>query len=118
MKNQTFIRRLSFAINGIKHAFKTENSFRTQMIFAVFVPIILILLKVSFIWWAVTILTIALVLAAELFNTALEILIDHLHPEHHEKVKHIKDCAAGAVLMLSIASICIGLLVLYEHFII
>lgn len=52
-------------------------------------------------------LTIALVWSAELINTALEHLVDHLHPERHSAIKRVKDCAAGAVLVLSLASVAV-----------
>jgi len=39
------------------------------------------------------------VLAAELFNTAVERLADHLHPDLHPEIRVVKDCAAGGVLI-------------------
>jgi undecaprenol kinase len=45
------------------------------------------------------------VLAAELFNTALEHALDHLHPDLHPAIKVSKDCAAGAVLVFSLSSV-------------
>jgi diacylglycerol kinase (ATP) len=39
------------------------------------------------------------VVAAELANTAVEHLADHLHPEIHPSIRIVKDCAAGAVLI-------------------
>jgi diacylglycerol kinase (ATP) len=52
-----------------------------------------------------------LVLVAELFNTALESLIDHLHPEIHPAIKIAKDSAAGAVLLLSAGAVIVGIIV-------
>src|ERR1039458_3870607 len=49
-------------------------------------------------WWALVIIASAAVLAAELFNTAIERLADHLHPEMHPEIRIVKDCAAAAVL--------------------
>ena len=48
---------------------------------------------------------VSLVIAAELINTALEHLVDHLHPEQHPRIKIVKDCAAAAVLILSIGAL-------------
>ena len=53
-----------------------------------------------------------LVLAAELFNTALERLADHLHPEHHPAIGTAKDCAAGAVLLVCAGAGLVGILTL------
>ena len=68
------------------------------------------------IWWALLLLNCGLVLAAELFNTALEHLIDHLHPGLHPSIKIAKDCAAGAVFILSISAACIFVAFLLETF--
>ena len=67
---------------------------------SVFLP-----LEPSFLWWLLVLITISVVLAAELFNTALEFVIDRLHPEQHPAIAMAKDCAAGAVLVLSFASL-------------
>ena len=56
---------------------------------------------------------VALVLAAELFNTALEHLVDGLHPEEAGFVRVAKDCAAAAVLVLSVAAVVVFLMMLW-----
>jgi undecaprenol kinase len=111
MKNRVMRQRLGFAWAGIAAAWKNERSFRTQTIFAIALPVALLLLRVSAIWWAICLTIAFLVLAAELFNTALESLIDHLHPTIHPAIKIAKDCAAGAVLLLSICAVIIGIIV-------
>ena len=59
-------------------------------------------LKPAPIWGALVVVAATAVLSAELFNTALERLADHLHPERHPEIRVLKDCAAGAVLIASI----------------
>lgn len=110
MKNEPLQQRVRYAWAGIRSALRTERSFRTQMMFAAGVLPALAILRPTLIWWGLVGLTVALVLAAELFNTALERLIDHLHPEQHPHIKVVKDCAAGAVLVLSIGAVWVGLL--------
>jgi diacylglycerol kinase (ATP) len=105
MKNQTFIRRLTFAFTGLCTAWRTEKSFKTQTVAAAGVVAALAWLRPAPLWWALTALTVAFVLAAELFNTAVEGLADHLHPEQHPAIKSVKDCAAAAVLVASIAAV-------------
>jgi diacylglycerol kinase (ATP) len=68
------------------------------------VVIALARLKPAPIWWALVIVAATAVLSAELFNTALERLADHLHPERHPEIRLLKDCAAGAVLIASIGA--------------
>lgn len=104
MKNRPFPERLAFALTGIAAAWRSEASFRTQLVIAAGVVLVLLWLRPAAAWWAMVLLAICLVLAAELFNTALERVIDHLHPERHPAIKVAKDCAAGAVLVLSLAA--------------
>lgn len=55
-------------------------------------------------------LTVAGVLVAETFNTALETLVDLVSPEFHPLAKVAKDTAAGAVLLAALASLVVGYL--------
>ena len=107
MKNQPFYTRMGFALQGINAAFRMESSFRLQCLAALMVIIVLCWSQPPLIWWALLLLNCGMVLAAELFNTALEHLIDHLHPSLHPSIKIAKDCAAGAVLLLSLTAICV-----------
>jgi undecaprenol kinase len=114
MKNQTLLRRLAFALAGLASAWRTENSFKTHAVAAVAVVAVLLWLKPTPLWWAIATLTIAFVVAAELFNTAVEGLADHLHPEQHAAIKTVKDCAAGAVLVASIAALGVAAAFVYD----
>jgi diacylglycerol kinase len=69
-------------------------------------------LRLSFLGWAIVVLGIALVLAAELANTAIEALVDLVSPDDHPLAKLAKDMAAGAVLLASAGALTAGLLVL------
>lgn len=107
MKNQPFYKRLGFAMHGIRAAWRNEASFCTQSCAAVIVLLILIWRQPEPLWWALLLVNCGMVLAAELFNSALEAALDLLHPEQHASVKLAKDCAAGAVLMLSLTAGCV-----------
>ncbi|MDH5378203.1 MAG: diacylglycerol kinase [Gammaproteobacteria bacterium] len=109
MKNQGFLKRFQFALRGIGLAARTERSVQTQLVFATLICLVLIYLQVNAIWWAILILTIALVLSIELINTAIEAVCDLVEPDHHPQIEKIKDIAAGAVLLASIASCLIAL---------
>jgi diacylglycerol kinase (ATP) len=114
VKNQAFLRRLGFAVAGIHAAWRTENSFKTQVIAAVAVLGVLLWLRPAPIWWAVGALTVGFVLAAEIFNTTIEGLADHLHPHQHPAIKVVKDCAAGAVLVATIAALAVAAAFAYD----
>jgi diacylglycerol kinase (ATP) len=60
-------------------------------------------------WWALVLMASFLVIAAELFNTALEHLADHLHPDEHPQIGRVKDCAAAAVLMTVCGAVAVGI---------
>ncbi|MEZ5758627.1 MAG: diacylglycerol kinase [Emcibacteraceae bacterium] len=109
MKNHSFLKRLDYAWQGVTASWQSEKSFRTQILATVLIVVILILTRPDAVWWAILLLACGLVLALELVNTAVEKLIDHLHPEIHPVLKIVKDALAGAVLVASIISICIFL---------
>lgn len=110
MKNRSLRDRVGFALAGWRAAWARERSFRTQACFALLALLALVTLKPAPIWWAVVALTCALVLALELINSALEALIDLLHPAVHPEIKVIKDMLAGAVLAISCAAVVVGLI--------
>lgn len=105
MKNQAFLKRLQFAFNGILVTLKNEPSFRWQILCGAGAYGILLFFQASMIWWSLFTTMIAMVLSGELFNSALERTIDRLHPEKHPLIAEAKDCAAGAVLILSLGSL-------------
>ena len=112
MKNRSFNERFVFALNGLGAAWHRENSFRVQTVFAACAVAVLVLLRPSLVWWAVVAITVALVLAIELVNSAFEALVDHLHPDIHPEIRIIKDMAAGSVLLSAIGAVLVGLLLI------
>jgi undecaprenol kinase len=98
-KNQPFARRLRFAIAGLASGLRSEHSLRFQLAALVLVILALSVFRPDPIWWALVALASAAVISAELFNTALEHLADHLHPQIHPEIRIVKDCAAAGVLI-------------------
>jgi len=109
MKNGSFRKRLGFAIAGWRLALMQERSLRTHVLFAIAAGIALLVMQPPAIWWALVVVVSALVIATELMNTALERLIDHLHPAIHPSIKAVKDIAAAAVLVASVAALIVAL---------
>lgn len=108
MKGLPFHRRVVFALHGLTLAFRRERSFRAHVLAAAALILLLLLTRPAAVWWAILALTAALVLVAELLNSALEALIDHLHPDEHPEVGAAKDIAAGAVLVASGIALAVG----------
>ena len=114
MKNQGFLRRLGFALAGLRATWRAEQSFKIHVVATIGVVGVLLWLRPPASWWAIAVLTIAFVMAIEIVNTALERLADHLHPEQHPAIKAVKDCAAGAVLVASIAALGVAAAFVYD----
>lgn len=112
MKNRTFWHRLGFAVAGIVVVWRRERSFRTQVGAAIIAIVLTIVLRPGLLWAAAVTLSVGLVLALELLNSALEAMIDHVHPEIAPAIKIAKDAAAGAVLVASISAAVVGMLML------
>lgn len=110
MKNRTFGARVGNAVAGIVAALRREQSFRVQGLMAIGVVAALFFVRPQLIWWALVVIVVCLVLAVELFNTALEHLADIVQPQPDPRIKLAKDCAAGAVLLLSVGAVVVGLL--------
>jgi len=105
MKNRPFLQRLGFACTGMAGAFRSERSVRVHVLAVAVVLSVLLYVRPAAIWWALMTLAVMFVLAAELINTAVEHLADHLHPQQHARIKVVKDLAAAAVLVASLGAL-------------
>lgn len=100
-----------FAFNGIRTAFLSERNLKIHLGCATFIILVAFIFKISLIEWALIVLCIGLVLTAELFNTAFEKLLDFIHPDTNPKIGLIKDISAGAVLVMAIAALLVGMVI-------
>jgi len=101
-----------FALEGLGHALRTQRTFRIQAVIAVAVVVLSALLRLSPSQAALLLLAIFMVLAGEVFNTAIEALVDLSTPEPHPKAKIAKDLAASGVLLLAFCAALVGILIL------
>jgi undecaprenol kinase len=111
-KSPHLIASFGFALEGIAHAFRTQRNFKVHAGITLAVIVAGVVLGISTEQWAILVVTIALVLQAELVNTALEAVVDHVAPEFHALAKIAKDCAAGAVFVCAVAAVIVGLFIL------
>ena len=88
---------------------RTERSVRLEAMLLALVAVALVVLRPGPLWWAAVMLASAAVLAAELLNTAIEALADHLSPEVHPQIRIVKDCAAAAVFVAVSGAIGVGI---------
>lgn len=110
-KNRNFFVALKNALNGVIYVIKKERNIKIELIFALFAIVASVILKLSLIEIAIIVLIIFLVFFSEFINTFLEITLDLYTEEYNEKVKIAKDIVAGSVLLISIASVIIGVLI-------
>ena len=106
-------RSFRYATQGILDLFRFENNARIHLFAAIAVVVAGFYFQLSRTEWALIIIQIALVWAAEAFNTALEKLADVVSPDYHPLIKSVKDLAAGGVLIVAIAAAIVGTLIFY-----
>ena len=99
-----------FAFKGLKWAW-SEPHFRFHVFAAIGVTLAGFYFQISPFEWMMQSLLIGAVLSAEIFNTAIEEMVDWTTKEHNAQAGRIKDLAAGAVLVLTIAAAVVGLLI-------
>lgn len=111
-KSATFWESVQHAIDGTAAILAQHRN--TRIIVSMFVLAIVLaaLLRLPAFQFAIIVFVAAVVLAAEMFNTALEVTYDLLWPEYREAVKISKDLLAGAVFVLSVAAGIVGLVLL------
>lgn len=99
------------AIRGIGIIFKTQHNAWVHIGGSIVVVVLGFVYSINEAEWGLIILSMAAVLAAEGFNTALEIDMDLTSPEYHPYARDTKDVAAGAVLLTVIGAVVVGLII-------
>ncbi len=117
MKNKRIINSFKYAFEGIKNALLTEKNFKVHISFMISVIICGIFFKISILEWLICIALFGLVIGAELFNTAIEIIVDLVMPETNFRAGLAKNISAGAVLVTAISSALIGFIIFIPKFI-
>lgn len=109
MRARTLWQSFGFAFAGLRYAWRTQRNLRIHAAITAAVVALAALLRFDPLRWAVLILTIAMVWAAELLNTALEAAVDLASPSLHPMARVAKDVSAGMVLLCAIAAALVGL---------
>lgn len=103
-----FLKGFVYAWQGIGYAFTTQINFKFHAFSGAVVIMLGCFLGLNINEWLWISVAIGLVLVAELFNTALEVLVDLVSPEYHPKAGIVKDLSSAAVLLIAILSAIIG----------
>ncbi len=110
------IKSFGYAFNGIVTLLKNEHNAWIHVFAVLLTTSAGFYFKITSIEWIILILCFGLVLAAEAFNSSIEALANKVEPNKDPLIKNTKDLAAGAVLILSIASLIIGLIIFIPYF--
>jgi diacylglycerol kinase (ATP) len=109
-----FFRSFHYAFEGIIYATRTQRNMRIHWFAAAAVLAATLVLHLHRPYVIAIVILIAMVLAAELFNTAIEAVVNLMTVAHHPLAKIAKDTAAGAVLVVAVAAAIAGYLIFYE----
>lgn len=107
------LKSVRYAFNGALYLCKTEASIKIQLVIACLVIIAGFYFKISTTEWLFQIAMIGLVMSMEGVNTAIEYIADFIHPDLHDSIGRIKDIAAGAVFIASIAAAIVAIVIYY-----
>ncbi len=112
-RSRSLAQALAYAAEGLRYAVRTQRTFRIQLALAAAVGVVLLWVQVPALEAAVVVLAMIVVLAAELLNTGVEVVVDLLvDRNHHVLAKVAKDIAAAGVVVTVVGAAAIGFLVL------
>lgn len=100
-----------FAIQGFRTAVVTERNIKVMLGVGAAAVVAGAVVGLDALSWAIVLLCCAVVIMAELFNTAIETVVDLVSPEFHPLAGRAKDIAAAAVWFLSFVVAIVGVLV-------
>ncbi|APB70442.1 diacylglycerol kinase [Paenibacillus peoriae] len=114
MRRQPWRMTFRYAAEGVMYALRTQVNMRIHVAVALLVIVAGLTLHISRLDWLFVCVAIAIVIVAELFNTAVEATVDLISPDIHPLAKAAKDTAAGAVLLAAVFAVIIGIFVFYR----
>ncbi|QTU82816.1 diacylglycerol kinase family protein [Carnobacteriaceae bacterium zg-C25] len=111
-KNKSFFQALKHAVDGVVYSVKNETNMRIHCVMATTIIALSIVFQISAEEWLWVLQCIAFILFAELVNSALEKIVDAVtQQQYYTWAKHVKDMAAGAVLVSAIYTVCVGAII-------
>lgn len=106
-----FLKGFTFAFQGIKHAFATQINFKFHTFSAAGIISAGFYFDLNGSEWLWIVAAITFVLVAELFNTALELLVDLVSPGYNKAAGIVKDLASAAVLLAAVFAVIVALII-------
>ena len=103
------------AISGIFWMLRSERNFQLEVFALILNLFLIVFLKISSIDAAIILGVCFVVLSLEILNTCAEKICDIIQPDFDERIKIIKDIAAGSVLIMSIGAVAVGILIYWKY---
>ncbi|MGA9211297.1 diacylglycerol kinase family protein [Kaistella sp.] len=103
------------AIKGLIWMLKSERNFQIEVLALIFNLFLIVYLKITEMEAAIILVVSFSVLSLEILNTCVEKIGDMIQPDYDERIKIIKDIAAGSVFLMAIASVVIGVLIYSKY---
>ncbi|MBQ4646691.1 MAG: diacylglycerol kinase family protein [Candidatus Gastranaerophilales bacterium] len=111
-QSRSFQKSLSYALNGVRLAFRSQRNFRKHLVIAFLTFAIAFFLRVEIVEFCIILFANVLVLVCEMFNSVIEFVIDAYYKNKWAKLAKLsKDIGAGAVLISACVSALISLLI-------
>lgn len=96
------------AIHGLRSLFHQEPNARIHLLATLVVLLASWYFDIDRMEWTAILMCIGMVISAEIFNTSIENICDHISPEYHQRIKIIKDLAAAAVLVTAFIALIVA----------
>ncbi len=106
-----FLLSFSYPIKGLKYAYRNEQNLAVDVGVSLLVLIAGFIFQLEHYEWIIIVMTIAVVIAGELINTAIEAVVDLVTEEYHPLAKVAKDTSAAAVFVLAIMAAVVGIII-------
>ncbi len=116
MQERRFVESFNASVEGFIYVLKTERNMRVHFLAAFFFILLGIYLNFTYLELLALSITITLVLASEMINTAVELIVDMIKSDFHPVARIIKDVSAGMVLLTSINAVIVGYILFFRKF--
>jgi diacylglycerol kinase (ATP) len=114
MKLKKLLESFNNAINGVIDTVRTQRNMKIHFLITLIVLIACFIFDVSKVEFLILVVTISLVISAELFNTSIEAAVDLTANYYHPLAKIAKNAAAGAVFITAVGAIVVGYIIFWE----
>lgn len=103
------------AFRGVKELLETEQNAKIHLTITLVVFILCVAFRINHLEAAILFVAVILVFALEIINTAVEKMLDLLHPDTHDTVRKVKDALAGSVLIAATIATVGAFLIFYPY---